>query len=185
MTTDPTSSSVTLSEAARLVGRSERAIRKRIERGTLRSWTEVRGGRAVAVVSRDELLHAVGDSSEQGPEPSGTPSGTSEPTPQLGTATVELLRLQLEEAVREVEQLKRELSASATVERNAVRFADRAEARVEVLSAAKAEAEQRAETARRELLSVVHQLGKVEGERDRLLQLTAPRKAWWTRVLGR
>jgi hypothetical protein len=181
MTTDPTSSSVTLSEAARLVGRSERAIRKRIERGTLRSWTEVRGGRAVAVVSRDELLHAVGETSEQGPEP----SGTSEPTPQLGTATVELLRLQLEEAVREVEQLKRELSASATVERNAVRFADRAEARVEVLSAAKAEAEQRAETARRELLSVVHQLGKVEGERDRLLQLTAPRKAWWTRVIGR
>lgn len=51
---------LTLAEAARTVGLSERALRKHIQRGRLTAQTMVRNGRAIAAVEVDELKRRYG-----------------------------------------------------------------------------------------------------------------------------
>lgn len=77
---------VTLAEAARLAGVSERAVRKRAERGGLSTRGAVRGGRVVATVRVADLervwpgvRNQVRYRSEPCSEPFGTGSGTVQP----------------------------------------------------------------------------------------------------------
>ncbi len=179
---------LTLAEAARLVGVSERAIRKRAERRTLRTSTAVRGGKLVAVVERADLKRLFPGAMSETPKDQGEPHGrtpSEPPTPPAvelerlerqpggGAATEELatLRDQLNQAREQLANLRGQLEMSAKVEAAAQRAADKLEARLDA--------------ARRETLSLAHQLGMVEGDRDRLRrQIEAPR-GWFARLLGR
>lgn len=185
---------LTLAEAARLVGVSERAIRKRAERGTLQTSTAVRGGKLVAVVERADLARLFPGAMPENPKDQGEPQGRTPSEPPAppasftraavelerlerqasgGASTEELatLREQLNQAREQLANLRGQLEMSAKVEAAAQRAADKLEARLDA--------------ARRETLSLAHQLGMVEGDRDRLRrQLEAPR-GWFARLLGR
>ena len=170
---------VTLAEAARLAGVSERAIRARVERGTLPTSRAVRGGRVVALVELQALAVAYPQTAPQPIELRPEPL-------ELERASVELrkveadedraqeleLRAQLAAAREEVARLSGMLALSEKVEQSAQRYADKLEAKLA--------------TSTREALSLAHQLGRVEGQHARTVeQLESASRPWWRRLLGR
>lgn len=166
---------MTLAEAARLVGVSERAIRKRAERGTLRTSSAVRAGKVVAVVDPADLASLFPQVAAEPSLPTPGPSArvaVEEPVQlNLKHAELELARLELAQAREQLANLRGQLEMSAKVEAAAQRAADKLEAKLDA--------------ARRETLTLARALGAAEGERERLrLQLEAPR-GWLARLLGR
>ena len=177
---------VTLAEAARLAGVSERAIRARVERGTLPASRAVRGGRVVALVELQALAVAY-------PQTAPQPIELRPEPPKIERAAVELrrveadedraqeleLRAQLAAAREEVARLSGMLALSEKVEQSAQRYADKLEAKLEAVQA-------KLDTSTREALSLAHQLGRVEGQHARTVdQLEAARAPWWRRLLRR
>ncbi len=158
-----TGPALTLAEAARLVGVSERALRKRAERGTLTVLSDVRGGRVVAVVDRAELarLYPTDQAQPEAPDP-----------PQAAPATDQAASAERVAELRErIARLEGQLAMSERVEQSAQRAADKLEAKLE--------------DARREALTLARALGQAEAERDRYrAQLQAPRGIL-RRLLGR
>jgi len=173
---------VTLAEAARLAGVSERAIRARVKRGTLPTSRAVRGGRVVALVELHALAVAY-------PQLQAAPQLVEPEPPDIQRATVELrddgraqdleLRAQLAAAREEVARLSGMLALSEKVEQSAQRYADKLEAKLEAVQA-------KLDTSTRESLSLAHQLGRVEGVHARTTeQLEAASRPWWRRLLRR
>ena len=177
---------VTLAEAARLAGVSERAIRARVERGTLPASRAVRGGRVVALVELQALAVAY-------PQTAPQPIELRPEPPKIERASVELrrveadedraqeleLRAQLAAAREEVARLSGMLALSEKVEQSAQRYADKLEAKLEAVQA-------KLDTSTREALSLAHQLGRVEGQHARTVdQLEAASRPWWRRLLRR
>jgi len=179
---------VTLAEAARLAGVSERAIRARVERGTLPTSRAVRGGRVVALVE----LHALAVAYPQIQAAPQLIKPEPEP-PDIQRATVELqrveadedraqeleLRAQLAAAREEVARLSGMLALSEKVEQSAQRYADKLEAKLEAVQA-------KLDTSTRDALTLAHQLGRVQGVHARTAeQLEAASRPWWRRLLRR
>jgi hypothetical protein len=169
---------LTIAEAAAAVGVSPQALRERIRRGTLKAMRAARNGRAIVVLDPAELARAydsgdkglakAGDNVAQAPCPEPHVSASS---PHHNAAELEPLRLELAQAREQLANLRGQLEMSAKVEAAAQRAADKLEAKLDA--------------ARRETLSLAHQLGMVEGDRDRLRrQLEAPR-GWLGRLLSR
>lgn len=204
---------LTLSEAARLVGVSERAMRKRAERGTLPTRADVRAGKVVATVALADLERVfpeVRNRPEPGPEPSATvvariPVPEASPVPAampsegaplqaaqeaLGSRLAPDVLGAMLDRVRALEarlESERELRAELDRELATVRGQLAMSERVELAAQRAADRlEEKLETARREALSLARAIGQAEGDRDRVAALlAAPRPGFFARLLGR
>lgn len=163
---------LTLAEAARTVGLSERALRKHIHRGKLRAERIERGGRSVAAVSLSTLRETYG-TLVMVPE---TGSGAAGPSGPGGAST----RLR---STREIAQAKQLRAQRAQQVELAARLAklrgllgmERAQRRemarqMQYIADRAAAAERRLELSQKEVQALSVQLGQAQGRVEVLAQ---------------
>jgi hypothetical protein len=173
---------LTVAEAAQRAGTSPQAIRERIRRGTLPAERGHRAGRLVQLV-RASALGKVGDKVAQGRQgPLARSEGPSRLPGNAQGAEAELLRLELAEAREELAKVRAALALSERMESAAQAAADKAEERAERRLV---RVEAQLESARREALSLAHELGKAHGERNQAQAQLAGRRGFLARLLGR
>ena len=179
---------LTVAEAAQRAGTSPQAIRERIRRGTLPVEQGPRAGRIVQLVPAS-ALGKVGDKVAQGGQGAlarggldGNPSAQGPSARATEGAVAELLRLELAEAREELAKVRAALALSERMESAAQAAANKAEERAERRLV---RVEAQLESARREALSLAHELGKAHGERNQAQAQLAARRGFLARLLGR